>query len=333
MTRIDLATSELHELLTPVLPHASTDKERPELGVVRIEARGSVLSAVASDRITLAATRHPADGLDDFALTIDREDAANLLKIFRHTKKTDPQLAIVVEEMPLPTDTGSAYGLGIRIDSETGKRHSLTDLGDPDPIFTKWRSLVAKLLARPAAPASPAVVFSPWATPRWSKAPRKGDYLQVFPGPTSKDPVLVLAGESFIGVWMPAGLRDDMEPQALLAGTPWQADLEGMATADAGDLLAAAYEAPDQVPDPGADRKLLEEAAELVITTQFGSTSMLQRRLRVGFAKAGQLLELLVGFGVVGPAEGSRAREVLVRPDDLPVVLDKIRAGEVTADA
>lgn len=209
MTILNLPTSELHHLLVPVIPHAGTDLEIPQLVAVRLELADDVLYAAATDRQTLAATRHLLDQpAPPASVTLDRDGALAITRVFKYNRDADPTLRL---------DIGTR---ALRIDGEDGTRLVLEA---PGSVFPDWRRLLGQYLHRGQAGVH-GVMLSGHLVARWSKACRKGDRLQVIFGTDPTDPVLVTVGEHFAGIWMPAA---ELEATRVdwLADNPWLAEV------------------------------------------------------------------------------------------------------------
>ena len=135
------------------------------------------------------------------------------------------------------------------------------------------------------------------------------------------------------GLYLPMGVRNAIRIQGAYVSDEEIAEVVAFAKTQAEPEYAENVTVPkadpskNVDPDIGGDLEELIEAINLVVTSQLGSTSMLQRKLRVGFAKAGRLMDLMETRGIVGPSEGSKAREVLVKTDELDAILTALTGG------
>jgi hypothetical protein len=342
-------TSDLRAALAAVRVHIGDEEGLPVLTKVRLrfDPQG-ILYVQATDRYTAAVgivsrwEDHTAYG-DEVDLDLSAGDVKDILAMFPPVKDTQYDDRLRIDVHPTKVVLVDVSGL-----VPSGKLIELP-VGKPADNYPDLRKLLAgavetatRLQAQArrdgwAADTASAEVFTrPQMVARFNAAGTAyGDLLVLQRTSEARVGLLVTCGESFVGLLMPVPpdeetlgkLRDthrawlrrlpapDLDVPVAMPVPPTQDPLvmEGVDTGEAppGDGALAAFE----------DHALLRQACELVVATQFPSQSMLGRKLRVGTVKAATLMEYLEAAGIVGPADGSKQREVLYRAGTLTAAL------------
>ncbi|QPX61752.1 hypothetical protein SEA_BUNKER_49 [Gordonia phage Bunker] len=334
-----VGTKDFRRALQSALPHVGRDEELPALCRARCYVDSNNVTVAGTDRYTavlsLASvwdidTPDPVDGVVDLSLS----DIAKILAVFRAGKDKDDDDAPAYQ-LRLELRAGRDNQPLLRVTDCSGLidgEHLELPATPVDENFPDLPKMFARYLSEPAGVLDTFAVSGTLVGRMQVAAKVYNDVLVMSTGQRATSPIVVRCGESFLSLVMPWRQPEEVEQRHAAWQSAWErrlppphdvADVDKMLDLKtaSGVYLGGGQSKPDE---PEA---LLVDAARLVIETQFAAGSMLQRKLHVGYARAGRLLDELEALGIVGPAQGSKAREVLVDAADVNQIVENINSG------